>query len=164
MLATKMIKDSGNRSEFNSGAVRDIQAGKGRCDLLPLVEVGLVAIDEILGYIGEFVECGDEEWIKRAIKEFVDKAFGDLPTALIEVSIHYEEGAQKYSDRNWEKGIPLHCFVNSGVRHYLKYMRGDEDERHDRAFLWNMFGLLWTLRNFPELNDLPCASEIKLDE
>lgn len=30
-----MIKDSGNRREFDSGAVRDIAEGKGRCDLLP---------------------------------------------------------------------------------------------------------------------------------
>ena len=30
------IKDSGERKEFSTGAVRDIQEGKGRCDLLPL--------------------------------------------------------------------------------------------------------------------------------
>ncbi len=30
-----MIKDDGSRHEFNTGAVRDIQEGKGRCDLLP---------------------------------------------------------------------------------------------------------------------------------
>ena len=29
------IKDSGNRRTFDSGAVRDIQEGKGRMDLLP---------------------------------------------------------------------------------------------------------------------------------
>ena len=38
----EMIKDSGNRREFESGAVRDIQEGKGRCDLLPLDAVGLM--------------------------------------------------------------------------------------------------------------------------
>lgn len=30
-----MIKDSGERREFGTGAVRDIQEGKGRYDLLP---------------------------------------------------------------------------------------------------------------------------------
>lgn len=30
-----MLKDSGNRREFETGAVRDMQEGKGRCDLLP---------------------------------------------------------------------------------------------------------------------------------
>lgn len=29
------IKDSGNRTEFSTGAVRDMHEGKGRCDLLP---------------------------------------------------------------------------------------------------------------------------------
>lgn len=30
------IKDSGNRRQFSSGAVRDIAEGKGRMDLMPL--------------------------------------------------------------------------------------------------------------------------------
>lgn len=30
------IIDSGNRTEFATGAVRDIQQGKGRFDLMPL--------------------------------------------------------------------------------------------------------------------------------
>jgi hypothetical protein len=30
-----MIKDSGQRTEFESGAVRDMHDGKGRMDLLP---------------------------------------------------------------------------------------------------------------------------------
>ena len=30
-----MIKDSGDRTEFESGAVRDMHEGKGRMDLLP---------------------------------------------------------------------------------------------------------------------------------
>lgn len=30
-----MIKDSGERTEFETGAVRDMHAGKGRMDLLP---------------------------------------------------------------------------------------------------------------------------------
>ena len=32
---TNTIADSGNRREFDTGAVRDIQEGKGRMDLLP---------------------------------------------------------------------------------------------------------------------------------
>ena len=30
------IKDSGDRTEFSTGAVRDMREGKGRCDLMPL--------------------------------------------------------------------------------------------------------------------------------
>lgn len=31
-----MISDSGERTSFSSGAVRDLHQGKGRCDLLPM--------------------------------------------------------------------------------------------------------------------------------
>jgi len=34
-----MIKDSGNRRQFDTGAVRDMQEGKGRMDLLPWAAV-----------------------------------------------------------------------------------------------------------------------------
>lgn len=34
-LEINQIKDSGNRTNFNTGAVRDIHQGKGRHDLLP---------------------------------------------------------------------------------------------------------------------------------
>lgn len=34
-----MIKDSGNRTAFNSGAVRDMKKGKGRFDLLPFCTI-----------------------------------------------------------------------------------------------------------------------------
>lgn len=34
-----MLKDSGKRREFETGAVRDIQEGKGRMDLLPWAAV-----------------------------------------------------------------------------------------------------------------------------
>ena len=30
------IKDSGNRTEYGTGAVRDARVGKGRVDLMPL--------------------------------------------------------------------------------------------------------------------------------
>ena len=35
----RIIKDSGERTEFSSGAVRDMHAGKGRMDLLPLTAI-----------------------------------------------------------------------------------------------------------------------------
>ena len=48
------IKDSGERREFLSGAVRDIQEGKGRCDLLPLDIIGSILNDYILNQISSF--------------------------------------------------------------------------------------------------------------
>jgi hypothetical protein len=37
------IKDSGNRQDFGTGAVRDIQEGKGRYDLLPTIAIKRLA-------------------------------------------------------------------------------------------------------------------------
>lgn len=75
----------------------------------------------------------------------------------------YEDGCNKYGERNWEKGIPLHCYIDSGVRHYIKFIRSDEDEPHDRAFLWNMLGALWTQQYHPECCDLPFTEEVQND-
>ena len=156
------ILDSGARREFASGAVRDIQDNKGRCDLLPLDVVARLImganepVDSILLSINSFVYTGDSNELLLAIHTFCrDHLRCDVYTALLEVAKHYEEGALKYQPRNWEKGIDLHCYIDSGVRHYLKYRRGDVDEPHDRAFIWNMLGALWTDRHKPELIDLP---------
>ena len=154
-----VIQDSGERREFESGAVRDIAEGKGRCDLLPLDVISLLFNgDRITLELYEFLREGNGAKICSVIRRFSHIAFPEddpIITAILETSIHYEDGCKKYGERNWEKGIPCHCFVDSAVRHYLKYLRGDSDERHDRAFLWNLLGLLWTIEHHPELNDLP---------
>lgn len=153
-----MILDSGSRREFETGAVRDIAEGKGRCDLLPLDVVAKILGTTVLLYINDYIRYRHIESLEDAILEFVQEeheAWGNLYTAMLEVSKQYEEGCKKYGDRNWEKGIPVHCYIDSGVRHYLKYKRGDKDEPHDRAFIWNMLGAIWTHRHKPELIDLP---------
>ena len=112
------FKDSGKRSEFSTGAVRDLQEGKGRMDLMPV-------------------------------------------RALIEVSKIMETGARKYAARNWEQGIPLSRFMDSGIRHALKWLRGDRDEPHLAMACWNLLCLLDTQGRIEEgllpaeLNDLP---------
>ena len=81
-----------------------------------------------------------------------------MHTYILDVSKHYEEGAKKYDERNWEKGIPVHSFLDSAARHYIKWLRGDQDERHDRAIGWNILGAMWTIKHKPEWNDLPNVS------
>lgn len=154
------LKDSGARREFSTGAVRDIADGKGRMDLVPLDVAAELLKDDILRLINNYVRHGDTNSLYEALRVFVHKHtnWNNLETALIEVSKQYEDGARKYTDRNWEKGIPVHCFIDSGVRHYLKCRRGDTDEPHDRAVLWNLLGALWTHKNKPELIDLPFAT------
>jgi hypothetical protein len=106
------ILDSGDRTEFSSGAVRDLHEGKGRFDLLPM--------------------C-----------------------VLLRLAKHYERGAVKYAERNWEKGIPAHSFADSAMRHIVKYMDGYTDEDHLIAAIWNLCGLAWTEEKKPEYMDIP---------
>ena len=60
-----MIQDSGTRREFETGAVRDIQEGKGRCDLLPLDMIAEMYKDfddsntaTVFSYLAEFQKTG----------------------------------------------------------------------------------------------------------
>ena len=105
------IKDSGNRSEFPTGAVRDLSEGKGRMDLL----------------------C----W-----------------NAIMEVSKHCEEGAEKYGEHNVDKGILLHSLIDSGARHLGLFISGEADEDHLVAAAWNIMWALQFRETMPELNDL----------
>ena len=111
-----MIKDSGERTVFSTGAVRDMHAGQGRCDLLPM--------------------C-----------------------VLLRLARHYEAGAFKYDERNWEKGIACHSFADSALRHLFKYLDGQNDEDHLIAAIWNLCGMAWTEEKHPELMDIPARME-----
>lgn len=147
------ILDSGERRQFETGAVRDIQEGKGRCDLMPLDVASEFLNDEILDCIRLFVEQGNYTALLAALNYFKKSVCWNSYTVLLEVSKHFEEGAKKYGENNWQKGIPTHCYIDSAVRHYLKFCRGDKDEPHDRAFVWNIMCCIWTCKHKPELND-----------
>ena len=149
------LQDSGERRQFDSGAVRDIAQGKGRCDLIPLGIIGEWLQDKILCKINGYLYGCDTSLLWDAFHTFIRERGDHMSTSLLEVAKHFEDGAVKYGDRNWEKGIPVHCYIDSAVRHYLKYRRGDQDEPHDRAFMWNILCAIWTHTNHPELIDIP---------
>ena len=173
------IKDSGERREFSTGAVRDVAEGKGREDLLPLDSVAEFfkqydspkfmspkahTVATILFELEEVQfcrNCGSPvAHILDAAEEFIRVAFkNEFGFAFMELAKHYEQGAKKYTERNWQKGILCHCYIDSCVRHLLKWYDGWDDEPHDRAVLWNLFGLMWTLKHKPEMNDLPWAKD-----
>jgi len=108
----KEVKDSGARREYETGAVRDRGADKGRYDLLP-------------------------------------------PKAIHRLARHFENGAVKYGDRNWEKGIPISNYMDSALRHIFKYLDGENDEDHLTAAAWNCLCAIQTEIEHPELQDIP---------
>ena len=149
-----MLKDSGDRRQFESGAVRDAGFGKGRCDLMPLKQVSeLLKDDMVLIFIDKFEKTKDSIWLHDAITILVEKNYRDMPTAILDLALQFEAGAVKYPASNWAKMIPLKCYVDSAIRHYLKHLRGDTDEgegTHLRACLWNLICGWWTVENNPD--------------
>lgn len=209
-----VLKDSGNRREFESGAVRDMQEGKGRMDLVPwnvcqqvyfrmkqlycIHRTGLVydshrelwvngemsdvypeliyqmgvmdgllnpapyakPVDSEMLYqkiAGQFIELAsifclarwgrsapiersDEEAPDKSVNYFINNSFS---TAMLEVAKHYEDGAKKYDENNWRKGMEVKIYFDSASRHLMKYMASWNDEPHDRAFLWNCLCGAW---------------------
>lgn len=155
------LHDSGHRKQFPTGAERDIYDGKGRFDLLPLDIIADRFKDYVLHGIDQYIREGDTEALWMALEQFALSEYNltdkdiDWTAMLTDAAKQYEAGAKKYSDRNWEKGIPSHCFISSAISHYLRHTRGDNSEPHGRAFVWNVLGALWTHKHYPELVDLP---------
>lgn len=95
----------------------------------------------------------------KAIREpSIGKGRYDLisPFALDRLAKWYELGAQKYADRNWEKGMPFSRYIDSAKRHLNKYVMGMEDEDHLAAAAWNIFAILHHQElNQNDLDDMP---------
>lgn len=77
------------------------------------------------------------------------------PEGLFRLARWYELGANKYTDRNWEKGIPVTRCMSSAMRHLVKYMAGYRDEDHLAAVAWNVFAIMHFEKFMPELDDRP---------
>ena len=186
-----MLKDSGDRREFESGAVRDMSEGKGRCDLLPAA--ALLRISQYranarrLNDNVSFCSMLDDSLIRlmfyldgetnhdhlcAAACDLIDAMYMeekksiDIPKyssypacALLRLSKHYEAGAVKYAPRNWEKGLPISSFIDSGIRHLLKCVDGQTDEDRLVAAAWNIMCAMWMEEKHPELQDIPSRSK-----
>ena len=116
-----MLKDSGERQLFYTGAVRDSETGKGRFDLIPT-------------------------------------------QLLFRLAQHYERGAVKYDDRNWEKGMSISRCIDSAMRHLTKYVAGWNDEPHLDAAIWNLAAVMFYEFEHPELMDLPDRKKLSIEE
>ena len=79
--------------------------------------------------------------------------------AIHQLAIAMEKGAEKYGERNIDKGIPQHSLIDSGMRHLTQYIRGDKDEKHLVSALWNIAWAVQQDEIKPEMNDLPWTKE-----
>jgi hypothetical protein len=92
-----------------------------------------------------------------------DKGRYDLlsPLVLFRDARHMENGSMKYGERNWEKGQPSSRYLDSAIRHLMRYLEGDRSEDHLAAARWNVGGIVFNEMMIergllpPELHDLP---------
>lgn len=104
---------------------------------------------------GERISYGDG---KATREPSVGKGRYDLitPFGMARLAKWYELGAQKYADRNWEKGMPFSRCIDSAKRHIDKYLMGMTDEDHLAAAVWNIMAVIhFEELGMGELNDLP---------
>lgn len=92
-----------------------------------------------------------------------DKGRFDLLSPIVRdrVAKLMQRGAIKYDARNWEKGMPLSVYMDSGMRHANKYLEGHRDEDHLAAVIFNFSALIHIEEMIErglmskKLNDLP---------
>ncbi len=115
---------------------------------------------EITEHVYELTDSGEREVFDTGSQRDTRKGKGrfDLisPIGLIRLARVYEKGAEKYEDRNWERGQPISRYVDSALRHIVCYMLGMREEDHLGQAAWNMFAAMHTEEvGAKELNDLP---------
>lgn len=62
----------------------------------------------------------------------------------------YARGAKKYNDDNWRLAgtePEFKRFRESAYRHFIQWFRGDQDEDHASAIVFNIFAYEWHKEN-----------------
>ena len=75
------------------------------------------------------------------------------PVGLKAVARACAEGAKKYSDFNWEAGMPVNDLLNHAIRHIYEYLSGDRDEDHLGHAAWNVIGAIHSVELWPDINE-----------
>jgi len=77
------------------------------------------------------------------------------PIGLRRLAETCAEGARKYGDHNWQKGIPASAMLNHAIRHIYLYLAGDRFEDHLAHAAWNILGVCHFEEAMPEMIDIP---------
>jgi len=139
------IKDSGGRTNFESGAVRDSSEGKAAMHWLPPFFWERYA--GVGPLIKSFLQTGEVEYIERALDHMLEEH------GLKRLCDHLEAGASKYEAYNWAKGMPVSRTLDSLGHHLEDLRKGEEDEDHAAAAMCNLMFIV----HYVEigLNDMP---------
>jgi len=75
------------------------------------------------------------------------------PIGLREVARTCAEGAAKYDDFNWEKGMPVYDLLNHAIAHIYQFLSGDRSEPHLPHAAWNLLAAIHSEELWPKLNE-----------
>jgi len=81
------------------------------------------------------------------------------PIGLRRLAETCAEGARKYGDFNWQKGIPASQMLNHAIRHLYLWLEGDNQEDHLAHAAWNILGVCHFEEALPEMIDVPSRKE-----
>jgi len=65
------------------------------------------------------------------------------PGPLRRLAMLYARGAEKYDEHNWAKGMPMSRCVASLLRHVYQFIKGDKDEDHGAAIIFNVMCIMY---------------------
>lgn len=82
------------------------------------------------------------------------------PIGLRRLAETCAEGAAKYGDFNWHKGIPASVMLNHAIRHIYLWLEGDAGEDHLAHAAWNILGVCHFEELMPEMIDVPARKEM----
>lgn len=66
----------------------------------------------------------------------------------------FGEGAVKYGEKNWQKGLSESNLINHALAHLHQYLAGDRKEDHIAHLTWNFYTLMWMQEKRPDLMDI----------
>lgn len=81
-------------------------------------------------------------------------------TEIKRVLKRYLDGAEKYGENNWMKGMPLSVFYDCIHRHLDAWWCGDDSEDHAAAVVWNMLCAMYIEARSEEIDAFPMEREL----
>lgn len=142
------LQDNKQREEFASGMVREPQNDKMRYDLAldgPLVWALFhdAKYDGVIRAAQDWYENRGVGKAANVVLELASVTEGGIWTIIDRYTVLMMKGAVKYSEHNWLKAqgeAELKRFIASFSRHLVKYLRGETDEDHLAAIVFNLNG------------------------
>jgi hypothetical protein len=135
------VGETPQRETFEDGATRD--AVNYRYDLMsPIIaELCLNSSCPLAKYLLTLRDYKDVN-----IVTLWDRLTKTLMCTSFDI-VHYyakalHEGANKYGERNWEKGIPESNLINHALYHLFKVAEGDTSEDHVSHLVWNIITII----------------------